>query len=60
MTVVKTYTANNLADVPKVGSDFGITNIDKINLIKTLVLCSDATYENGEGTGDPTEIALVV
>jgi Ca2+-transporting ATPase len=60
MTVVKTYTANNLADVPKVGSDFRITNIDKINLIKTLVLCSDATYENGEGTGDPTEIALVV
>ncbi|HZK24723.1 MAG TPA: cation-translocating P-type ATPase [Oscillospiraceae bacterium] len=60
MTVVKTYTANNLADVPKTGSDFTITNVDKINLMKTFVLCSDATYENGESTGDPTEIALVV
>lgn len=60
MTVVKTYTAGNLADVPKTGRDFTISNIDKINLIKTLVLCSDATCENGESTGDPTEIALVV
>lgn len=60
MTVVKTYTAKNLADIPKTGTGFTITNPDKINLTKTLVLCSDATYENGEGTGDPTEIALVV
>ncbi|WP_240731705.1 cation-translocating P-type ATPase [Hymenobacter radiodurans] len=29
-------------------------------LAKALILCSDATYENGEGTGDPTEIALLV
>jgi len=29
-------------------------------LLKTFVLCSDATYENGQGTGDPTEIALIV
>jgi Ca2+-transporting ATPase len=29
-------------------------------LAKAMVLCSDATYENGEGTGDPTEIALLV
>ena len=26
---------------------------------KAIALCSDATYENGEGTGDPTEIALL-
>ncbi|MEJ8756870.1 cation-translocating P-type ATPase [Pontibacter sp. H259] len=28
-------------------------------LAKAMVLCSDATFENGEGTGDPTEIALL-
>lgn len=47
MTVVKYYTASPLADE------------QPVELIKTLVLCSDATYENGQGTGDPTEIALV-
>jgi Ca2+-transporting ATPase len=29
-------------------------------LAKAMILCSDATYENGEGTGDPTEIALLM
>lgn len=29
-------------------------------LAKAMVLCSDATYKNGHGTGDPTEIALLV
>jgi Ca2+-transporting ATPase len=29
-------------------------------LAEAMVLCSDATYENGEGTGDPTEIALLI
>ncbi|WP_018751712.1 cation-translocating P-type ATPase [Paenibacillus sanguinis] len=48
MTVVKHFTAESLEDdVP-------------VEMIKAFVLCSDATYENGEGTGDPTEIALVV
>jgi Ca2+-transporting ATPase len=28
-------------------------------LVKAMILCSDATYENGKGTGDPTEIALL-
>ena len=28
-------------------------------LAKAMVLCSDATWENGHGTGDPTEIALL-
>ena len=28
-------------------------------LVKAMILCSDATLENGEGTGDPTEIALL-
>jgi P-type Ca2+ transporter type 2C len=29
-------------------------------LAKAMILCSDATYKNGHGTGDPTEIALLV
>lgn len=29
-------------------------------LAKAMILSSDATYENGAGTGDPTEIALLI
>ena len=29
-------------------------------LAKAMLLCSDATYEKGQGTGDPTEIALLL
>ncbi len=29
-------------------------------LAKAMILCSDATYEHGKGTGDPTEIALLI
>jgi P-type Ca2+ transporter type 2C len=29
-------------------------------LAEAMILCSDATFEHGEGTGDPTEIALLV
>lgn len=32
---------------------------DALLLAKAMILCSDATYENGKGTGDPTEIALM-
>ena len=28
-------------------------------LAKAMILCSDATFKNGQGTGDPTEIALL-
>lgn len=59
MTVVKHYTLNNLKDIPAEGTDFEADK-DTQELLKTFVLCSDATYENGQGTGDPTEIALVV
>ena len=58
MTVVKYYTMDHLVDVPAEGS-FTASG-DEIELMKSFVLCSDATYENGQGTGDPTEIALVV
>jgi Ca2+-transporting ATPase len=33
---------------------------DVKQLAKAMVLCSDATYRDGQGTGDPTEIALLV
>ncbi len=33
---------------------------DETELIKSFVLCTDATYENDQSTGDPTEVALVV
>ncbi|HRS20273.1 MAG TPA: cation-translocating P-type ATPase [Clostridia bacterium] len=59
MTVVKHYTLNNLKELPAAQADFNASE-DEAELIKSFVLCSDATYENGIGTGDPTEIALVV
>lgn len=59
MTVVKHYTLDNLKDVPTSGENFDGSYDEKV-LIKAFVLCSDATYENGESTGDPTEVALVI
>ena len=59
MTVVKHYTLHNLKDVP--GSEMNLkASYDEADLIKSLVLCSDASYENGESIGDPTEVALIV
>ena len=58
MTVVKSYTYGKLNDVP-VSTSLLTPAGDDVQLIKSFVLCSDATYENGQGTGDPTEIALV-
>jgi len=29
-------------------------------LAKAMIICSDATFENGHSTGDPTEIALLI
>lgn len=57
MTVVKHYTYQHLSDVipdPNLQVDK-----DTEQLIASLILCSDATYDNGKGTGDPTEIALL-
>ncbi len=60
MTVVKQYTHKHSTDVA-LNMDVSATALpDETELIKSLVLCSDATFENGQGTGDPTEIALVV
>ncbi len=59
MTVVKHYTHGLLSDVGQSSSNL-TANRDETQLIKTLVLCSDATYDNEQGTGDPTEIALII
>lgn len=59
MTVVKSYTLNNLKDINTSGPVHEPSSDEK-ELIKSFVLCSDATYENGQGTGDPTEVALIV
>lgn len=59
MTVVKTFTLNNLRDIPA-GSDVLAPSPDEKELVRSFVLCSDATYENGAGTGDPTEVALII
>lgn len=59
MTVLKHYTLNNLKDIPAQKNSFK-ASYDEAELIKSFVLCSDATCENGESTGDPTEVALVV
>jgi P-type Ca2+ transporter type 2C len=59
MTVVKQYTNNHLTDVPGTGTNLTPSS-DEAELIRSFVLCSDATYVNGQGTGDPTEVALII
>lgn len=59
MTVLKMYTYDNLTDISGTAENLSAQG-DAAELIKSFVLCSDATYENGQGTGDPTEIALIV
>jgi Ca2+-transporting ATPase len=59
MTVVKYYTHRNLKDVPEKDSP-QLKSDDETELLKSFVLCTDATYENEKGTGDPTEVALLL
>ena len=58
MTVVQLYTLDNLKDVPQ-EEGLSLEQDDEKELMKSFILSSDATYENGEGTGDPTEVALI-
>ena len=59
MTVVRSYTYQNNhqldADIDQVE-----TGEDERMLVKSLVLCSDATANEDKTTGDPTEIAFIV
>lgn len=59
MTVVKQYTLHHMTDLPS-GDEKQTLTKDSEQLVRSFVLSSDATFENGEGTGDPTEIALIV
>ena len=59
MTVVKHYTIENYVDLQSSEKSNEASEDAKL-LIESFVLCSDATFENGQSTGDPTEIALVV
>lgn len=59
MTVVKYCISNQLSDVPS--EEMLLTaSPDQREMIKSFILCSDATHDNEKGTGDPTEIALIV
>lgn len=60
MTVLNTFVWDKLSHLdPTIKiSSHSLTEDEKM-LIEALVLCSDATYDGKEGTGDPTEIALI-
>lgn len=58
MTVVKTYTLNNLKDISDERNQKA--NVDETELIRSFVLCSDASIDGGQDIGDPTEVALVI
>ncbi|HLO90349.1 MAG TPA: cation-translocating P-type ATPase [Lentimicrobium sp.] len=66
MTVVRYFTLDNDKEVKKSENNqpAGDTNLklgDDVRLLaESFILSSDATFENGKGTGDPTEIALLV
>lgn len=58
MTVVNYFNLNGEVAVNR-GKHNHAANDAKL-LSKAMVLCSDATFENEKGTGDPTEIALLL
>ncbi|UFK97867.1 cation-translocating P-type ATPase [Kaistella faecalis] len=57
MTVTQIFTSDGLIDLDD-DKTHEIPNSAKF-LAKGMILCSDATLENGSSTGDPTEIALL-
>ncbi|HET6559326.1 MAG TPA: cation-translocating P-type ATPase [Prolixibacteraceae bacterium] len=58
MTVVKYF---NVKGEQAVERDKGnASDEDARILAQTMILCSDATWDNGKGTGDPTEISLLM
>src|SRR5690606_35767348 len=58
MTVTQIFTSDGLIDLDDDKRD-EIPNSAKL-LTKDMILCSDATLGNGDSTGDPTEVALLV
>lgn len=57
MTVTEIYTMDGTFEIDD--SDQSKLSDSHFLLAKGMTLCSDATLENGEKTGDPTEIALL-
>ncbi len=65
MTITHSYIDGQLKKMPHADDSDGDESEDKtlqsseaeIMMMKTLVLCADATLEDGKETGDPTEIA---
>lgn len=57
--IVETY-FNLEGELPVARNQKNDSSEDAKVLAKAMLLCSDATYENGHGTGDPTEIALLI
>jgi len=58
MTVARYFNTEGEVSVEREKENTATT--DAGLLAKAMILCSDATYESGEGTGDPTEIALLI
>ena len=58
MTVTQIFTSDGLIDLDDDKTD-EIPYSAKL-LAKGMILCSDATLEDGDSTGDPTEIALLI
>lgn len=58
MTVTTYF--NLEGEIPIVRNQINASTEDAKLLAKAMLLCSDATYEKGHGTGDPTEIALLL
>ncbi|WLR44234.1 calcium-translocating P-type ATPase, PMCA-type [Bacillus carboniphilus] len=53
MTVTKTYVNNTITSIDKLPSS------ESKLFLQTMVLCNDATMEDDDATGDPTEVALL-
>jgi Ca2+-transporting ATPase len=58
MTVTTFF--NLEGEIPVERNQKNTVSNDAMLLAKTLILCSDATFEKGQATGDPTEIALLL
>ena len=58
MTVTTCFNLEGKISVQRGNQNIATNDIQL--LAKAMILCSDATYEMGHGTGDPTEIALLI
>ena len=58
MTVTRYFNLEGEIDVEQ--GQVNPAHEDAKLMAKAMILCSDATFKNGHGTGDPTEIALLI